>query len=294
MFGECLQKAPLQPAIRGKIADGLDSPVSRARVVLCGSKLGRRLSTLTGREGTFLFSRLPPGVYTLEVNCKNFSKLVQRGISVQDDAITGVDMRMDLQEDSRSLKLRSLRLNYVAGEAGSPAAARAGLTCGNVEEALAGLRLERTLFRAPDECVAGRGVVVEFGLFQNLKGRLVCRLLEKGNGLFLPDQAALWLQAELQAGSGLVASASPPAVALEGPRYLKWRWEFVPGPAGRVALRLGLSVRVVINGGECVDRELMSLERILAVHPSRLEAWRGRLFAALGRTRRSRPRPGKD
>ncbi len=42
----------LQPAIRGKIADLLDFPVARARVVLCGSKLGRKLSTLTGLEGT--------------------------------------------------------------------------------------------------------------------------------------------------------------------------------------------------------------------------------------------------
>jgi len=294
MIGECLEKAPLQPAIRGKIADGLDSPVSRARVVLCGSKLGRRLSTLTGREGTFLFSRLPPGVYTLEVNCKNFSKLVQRGISVQDDAITGVDMKMDLQEDSRSLKLRSLRLNYVAGEPGGAAAAHAGLTCGNVEDALAGLRLERTLFHAPDECVPGRKAVVEFGLFQNLKGRLVCRLLERGNGLFLPDQAALWLQAELRAGSGLVATLTPSAVALEGPRYLNWQWEFGPGPAGPVTLRLGLSVRVVINGGECVDRDLLTLEHNLTVHPSPLAAWRWRLLGALKRKRRYRPPPEKE
>ena len=48
-----------------------------------------------------MFSRIPPGVYTLEVACAGFGKLVQRGIAVQEHAITGLDLKMDILEDSR-------------------------------------------------------------------------------------------------------------------------------------------------------------------------------------------------
>jgi hypothetical protein len=79
-----MEQKYLQPAIRGKIADLLDYPVVSARVVLSGSKLEEKLCTETGVEGLFMFSRIPPGSYTLEVNYSGFSKLVQRGIAVRD------------------------------------------------------------------------------------------------------------------------------------------------------------------------------------------------------------------
>ena len=60
-----------------------------------------------------MFSRIPPGSYTLEVNYSGFSKLVQRGIAVRDHAITGLDLKMDFLEDSRTIKLRALSLEFI-------------------------------------------------------------------------------------------------------------------------------------------------------------------------------------
>lgn len=259
----CLEKTGLQPAIRGKIADLLDYPVARARVVLCGTKLGRRISTLTGLEGTFLFNRIPPGVYTLEVNCTRFGKLVQRGITVQEDAITGLDMRMDLQEDSRTLRLRSLNLHYVGGAApdgfpGEPDALERTL-----REVVDGLRLERALFAPPGQGTVGRRLAIEFGLFQGLRSEIMSRLLERKVDLFAAEQVVLALRAELQAPGCLVLPQTLPRAEVEGARYLEWRWQLVPQAAGTAALRLGVSLAVDFGGRLQLEKRLLEVERAI-------------------------------
>ncbi|HOW44921.1 MAG TPA: carboxypeptidase-like regulatory domain-containing protein [Candidatus Aminicenantes bacterium] len=260
----CLEKAGLQPAIRGKIADLLDYPVARARVVLCGSKLGRRLSTLTGLEGTFLFNRIPPGVYTLEVNCTNFSKLVQRGIAVQEHAITGLDMRMDMQEDSRTLRLRSLSLQYVGGE--SPAGTDSGPEALQLllREAVDGLRLERALFAPPGQGTVGRRLGVEFGLFQGLRNEIMSRLLERKIDLFPAERIGLALRAELQAPGCLVLPLTLPRMEVEGARYLEWRWQLMPQAAGSGAIRLVVDLAADFDGRLQLERRLFEIERAIA------------------------------
>ncbi len=259
----CLEKSGLQPAIRGKIADLLDYPVARARVVLCGSKLGRRISTLTGLEGTFLFNRIPPGVYTLEVKCTRFGKLVQRGITVQEDAITGLDMRMDLQEDSRTLRLRSLNLQYVGGEAPDGAPGEPAALERTLREAVDGLRLERALFAPPGQGTVGRRLAIEFGLFQGLRNEIMSRLLERKVDLFAAEQVALALRAELQAPGCLVLPLTLPRAEVEGARYLEWRWQLMPQAAGAAALRLAVFLAVDFGGRLQLEKRLLEVERAI-------------------------------
>lgn len=261
MSNGCLESSYLQPAIRGKIADLLDYPVARARVVLCGSKLGRKLSTLTGLEGTFLFNRVPPGVYTLEVNCTNFGKLVQRGIAVQDHSITGLDMRMDLQEDSRSLKLRSLSLKYVSGEVAATPQGETPLLEQTLREIMEGLRLERALFDPPREGVVGRRLTVEFGLFQGLKNEIMCRLLERRIDLFGAEQIGMTLRADLQVPGCLVLPLTLPRTEADATRYLEWRWGMEPRVAGQGTIRLGLVLGVSFAGRLELEKRLLDIER---------------------------------
>ncbi len=259
----CLEKIGLQPAIRGKIADLLDYPVARARVVLCGSKLGRKISTLTGLEGTFLFNRIPPGVYTLEVNCTRFGKLVQRGITVQEDAITGLDMRMDLQEDSRTLRLRSLNLQYVGGEAPDGASGEPAALERSLREVVDGLRLERALFSPPGQGTVGRRLAVEFGLFQGLRNEIMSRLLERKVDLFTAEEVGLALRAELQAPGCLVLPLTLPRAEVKGARYLEWRWQLMPQATGAAALRLGVSLAVDFGGRLQLEKRLLEVERAI-------------------------------
>jgi len=263
-----LEKACLQPAIRGKIADLLDYPVASARVVLSGSKLAEKLCTMTGIEGYFMFSRIPPGTYTLEVNYSGFSKLVQRGIAVQEHAITGLGMKMDFLEASRSLKLQALSLEYVNDAPEAENVVAPSLLTRQLREVMDGLCLERALFSPPPSVSVGRRLAIEFGIYQSLKDEIIRHLLEWKIDLFSAEQIEVTLMAHLQAEGCLVIPNSLPRVEVNGARYVEWRWEVLPRVPGRGLLCLSLDVRVNFAGRGEQEKRLLSLEREVRIKRS--------------------------
>jgi hypothetical protein len=234
----------LQPAIRGKIGDHLDYPVASARVVLSGSKLAEKRCTLTGMEGSFIFSRIPPGVYTLEIICSGFSKLVQRGIAVHEHAITGLDLKMDFLDDSRSLKLRALSLEYVNDAPQAAVSEPPPLLTRELQEITDELHLDRALFNPPLAVKVGRRVSIELGVYQNLRDEIMRRLLERKISRFDGGQIETVLQAELQVSGSLVLPKSLPQVGISGAGYVEWQWEVLPRISGLGLIRLSLQARV--------------------------------------------------
>lgn len=251
----------LQPAIRGKIADLLDYPVASARVVLSGAKLAEKRCTMTGVEGLFMFNLIPPGSYTLEVIYSGFSKLVQRGIAVRDHAITGLDLKMDFLEDSRTIKLRAMSLKFI-NDAPPPAtdAALSNLAL-QLSEVMAGLVLDRFFFNPPPVLKIGRMATFELGVYQNLKEEVMRRLLERSICRFDRDQVEVILKADLQVAGCQVLLLGAPQAAISGARYLGWEWEILPEipGLGLIVLRLEAIVRFTENGEwkKC----LLSLDR---------------------------------
>jgi hypothetical protein len=256
-----MEQIHLQPAIRGKIADVQDYPVASARVLLSGSKLVEKLSTRTGMEGYFMFSCLPPGVYTLEVLYSGFSKLVQRGIAVRECAITGLDLKMDFQEDSRSLKLQSLCLEYVNDRPDVDAAEAPSEMIRHLQEVTANLHVERALFNPPTSLRVGSAAIVEFGVFQNLRDGIRRGLLERKIGLFDGDSIAVSLKADLQAAGCRVIPKTLPRVEITGTRYVDWRWELLPLVPGLGLVRLGLEAQVNYEGRAEQKSILLVLKR---------------------------------
>jgi len=178
--------ACLQPAIRGKITDLLDCPVASARVALSGAKLEDKLNSVTGVEGIFMFCRIPPGSYTLEVICNGFNKLVQRGIAVRDRTITGLDLKMDFMEDSRTINLRALSLEYFNDAPPPPDSLPSDLPR-HLSEVTAELSLARALFNPPAALEVGRAVIVELGVYQDLVGEV----MHPGATAMLPNMTVL-------------------------------------------------------------------------------------------------------
>jgi hypothetical protein len=255
----------LQPAIRGKIGDLLDYPVASARVVLSGAKLAEKLHAMTGMEGSFMFSRIPPGVYTLEIICSGFSKLVQRGIAVHDHAITGLDLKMDFLEDSRALKLRALSLEYVndmpmADDCEAPSHLERQL-----QEVMDELHLDRALFNPPAAVKVGRRANIELGVYQNLREEIMRRLLERKISRFDGDQIEAVLQAELQVSGSLVLPKSLPQVGISGAGYVEWQWEILPRISGLGLIRLSLQTRVKFAGHGERKQCLLVLDRELRI-----------------------------
>jgi hypothetical protein len=257
-----MEQKYLQPAIRGKIADLLDYPVVSARVVLSGSKLEEKLCTVTGVEGLFMFSRIPPGSYTLEVIYSGFSKLVQRGIAVRDHSITGLDLKMDFLEDSRTIKLRAMSLEFINDPPPTADAEPSNLAM-QLPEVMAGLVLDRVLFNPPPVLKIGRAAAFELGVYQNLKEEVMHRLLERGICRFDRDQVEVTLKVDLQVAGCQVLLLGAPQAAVNGARYLGWEWEILPeiSGLGLISLRLESSVHFAEYGEQkkcllILDREV--------------------------------------
>jgi hypothetical protein len=255
----------LQPAIRGKIGDLLDDPVASARVVLSGASLADKLHTMTGMEGSFMFSRIPPGVYTLEIICSGFSKLVQRGIAVHEHAITGLDLKMDFLENSRALKLQALSLEYInntplANDREAPSHLERQL-----QEVMDELHLDRALFNPPAAVKVGRRANIELGVYQNLREEIMRRLLERKISRFDGDQIEAVLQAELQVSGSLVLPKSLPQVGISGAGYVEWQWEILPRISGLGLIRLSLQTRVKFAGHGERKQCLLVLDRELRI-----------------------------
>lgn len=245
-----MEQKYLQPAIRGKIADLLDYPVPAARVVLSGTKLAEKMCTMTGTEGHFMFSRIPPGSYTLEVNYSGFSKLVQRGIAVREHAITGLDLKMDFLEDSRTIKLRAMSLEFISDVPPAAAADAPSNLALQLSEVTNSLCLDRVLFNPPPVLKIGRAVAFELGVYQNLKEEVMRRLLERGICRFDRDQVEVTIQADLQVAGCQVLLPGASPTAINGARYLDWEWEILPeiSGVGLIILRLETSVRFAEYG----------------------------------------------
>ncbi len=262
--------AQLQPAIRGKVADSLNYPVASARIRLCGSRLAAKRSTLTGSEGSFMFSGVPPGVYTLEVDYSGFSKLVQRGIAVQEHSITGLDLKMDFKEDTRTLNLRALSLEYVNDLPGRLVDDKPQPPSRELGEVVAELGLDKALFNPPPSVTVGRRLTIELGIYQKLKEAITHRLLERKVDLSGCAPIQIALSADLQAAGCLVLPKSLPRVEIDGARYVEWRWEILPQVAGRGLIRLGLRAQVTVAGLGGWEKCLLALDRNVLIRKSLL------------------------
>jgi hypothetical protein len=263
----------LQPAIRGKIADLLDYPVVSAQVILSGSKLEEKLCSVTGVEGLFMFNCVPPGSYTLEVIYSGFSKLVQRGIAVRDHAITGLDLKMDFQEDSRTINLRAMSLEFVND---TPRAVDnpPNVLDKELSEVMAGLALDKVLFNPPQLVKVGRPLTFELGIHQNLKGEVMRRLLERSVCRFDRDHIQVALKADLQVSGCQVQLMGAARPEIDGAGYLDWKWEVQPeiSGLGMVSMRLEASVHFVGEGIR--NKCLLRLDRDIRIKSNAGFSWR--------------------
>jgi len=263
----------LQPAIRGKIANLLDTPVAFARVILSGTKLKEKMSSVTGVEGLFMFNRVPPGSYTLEIVYSGFSRLVQSGIAVRDHAITGLDMKMDFLEDSRSIKLRALKLEYVNDP--RPEADRSpSILARQVAEVVAGLTIDRILFSPPTVTRISRPFKLDLGVHQNLKAEVMRRLLERRICRFDREQIELTLSADVQVQGCRVLLTEAPLAGIDGAGFLEWKWEILPETAGLGRIRLQLETEVLFTGYGSRKKILLTLDRSLMITEKPWFPWR--------------------
>lgn len=263
----------LQPAIRGKIAGLLDYPVASARVILSGTKLKEKMCSVTGAEGLFMFNRIPPGNYTLEVFYSGFRKLVQPGIAVRDHSITGLDLKMDFYEDSRTIKLRAMSLEFVK-DPRPEADLSSSLLAAHVDEVMTELTLDRVFFDPPAIFKIGRPLKFEIGVHQNLKGEIMRRLLERRVCRFDRGQIDLRLEADLRIAGCRVLLTEAPRPEIDSAGFLDWKWEIWPEAAGPESIHLRLEIQVNFIGFGSRRKDLLILDRAVLIKENSCLDWR--------------------
>ncbi|MGH9663131.1 MAG: carboxypeptidase regulatory-like domain-containing protein, partial [Bryobacteraceae bacterium] len=89
--------------LNGSIYDPSGAVVSEAKVSVLSTDTGLRRTAITGSDGTFSFTALPIGGYTLTVERPGFSKYSQRGITLVVDQTANVVVRLQLGDVSQQV-----------------------------------------------------------------------------------------------------------------------------------------------------------------------------------------------
>ncbi len=69
-------------SIVGSVVDSTDAAVTGAEVTLVHRATGAQRKTQTDAQGDFVFSTLPPGEYSITVECSGFKRLTKEGINL--------------------------------------------------------------------------------------------------------------------------------------------------------------------------------------------------------------------
>jgi len=82
--------------LSGTVLDPEQTPVSRAKVTLATPETGFIRQFLTGEEGTYSFTALPPGRYQLKVEKEGFSTYMRPEVVLTVGQATNVDPALEM------------------------------------------------------------------------------------------------------------------------------------------------------------------------------------------------------
>jgi hypothetical protein len=95
-------------AIRGVVEDPAAARLPHASVILIDTARGSKYGTLTDETGSFLFSRVAPGLYRIQVNAAGMAPLAQEGIGVEVGDTIDLALRMRLSAAAEEVSVTEL------------------------------------------------------------------------------------------------------------------------------------------------------------------------------------------
>jgi Carboxypeptidase regulatory-like domain len=109
-------------SLRGTVTDPSASVVSGATVVLTNAESKTERTATTGVQGSYLFSSVPPGTYTLGVTAQGFRKYEQTGLEllVNTPATANVQLKVGAIAEVVTVTTEAPALNLVDASMGNP------------------------------------------------------------------------------------------------------------------------------------------------------------------------------
>ncbi|HSQ34492.1 MAG TPA: hypothetical protein VLQ89_00725, partial [Candidatus Binatia bacterium] len=143
-----------------------------------------------------------------------------------------------------------------------------------VAEVVSGLSLDRVFFDPPPRLRVGCPLQFELGVHQNLKGEVMRRLLERRVCRFDRSQIELTIEAGLQVAGCRVQLTDAPRGEIDSPGFMDWKWEILPETSGPGSVRLSLEIQVHFIGFGTRKKNLMILDRPIAIKEKHWFDWR--------------------
>src|ERR1041384_7226311 len=104
---EITAAAQFKASIEGTVKDPAGALVSGANVTVTNNETGKTQQTVTGDEGFFRVSGLPPGKYTVAVEAAGFKKRVVENVSVAAEAPQGLNIALETGPVSESVTINA-------------------------------------------------------------------------------------------------------------------------------------------------------------------------------------------
>src|SRR5437763_16675935 len=94
--GAAVWSQTVQGVITGTITDPTGAVVPNATVTITNTGTNISQSTTTGSDGSYRFSLVPPGTYTVEVKAANFATVRISGIVVEASQTVPYNVKLEL------------------------------------------------------------------------------------------------------------------------------------------------------------------------------------------------------
>ena len=91
--------------LSGTVQDGSGAIVIGAQVTATNIATNITHSTLSEKNGEYVITQLQPGDYTVSVEAKGFSKLVQTGLSLQVNQQARLDLTVKVGQQSETVEV---------------------------------------------------------------------------------------------------------------------------------------------------------------------------------------------
>ena len=105
--GGVVRSQTVQGVITGTITDPTGAVVPNATVTIRNVGTNISQSTTTGSEGSYRFSLVPPGTYTVDVKAANFAEVKATGIVVEASQVVPYNVKLELAKASQVIEVTS-------------------------------------------------------------------------------------------------------------------------------------------------------------------------------------------
>jgi Carboxypeptidase regulatory-like domain/TonB dependent receptor len=105
LFATTAASAQFKAGIQGTITDSAGGLVPEAKVTLTNTETGRAQETTSNSEGSYRFSALAPGQYTLTVERAGYKKSLLENVTINAEAVQGIDVELEIGEVTASVTI---------------------------------------------------------------------------------------------------------------------------------------------------------------------------------------------